>query len=896
MSDTAKMDTTPDGVDKAKEPKKEEKKNKEEEVELSEEDQALKDDLEMMVARLEDPDASLHKPALESLRTHIRAATSSMTSVPKPLRFLRPHYDAIQKAYERFEDPETKAFASDVASLLAMTYENDDRHCLKYCLTGTRNEAIGSWGSEYVRHVQAELAEEHKLRTDAEPPQPIDDLIKLAEEIVPFTMAHNAEADACDLLMEIDRMDMLEAHVDSKAYERVCLYLLSCVPYVPEPDDANLLRTCLSIFRKFEQWPQSLLMALKLNEPELVRKVFFDCKDKQVKRQLAFMLGRQQVMIDLNEEMPDGEEEDEEETEILMSLIANTRLNKSFEALARELDIMEAKTPDDIYKTHLESSQRSSTVHIDSARANLASTFVNAFVNAGFSQDKLVMGSDGQMGGKWIYKNKDHGMLSAAASLGMLLLWNVEGGLNEIEKYMYVSSDFIKAGALLAIGVVNSGVHDECDPAFALLSEYPMHDNMMFRSMANMGLGLAKAGSANEDVKELLLPALEDPQSTIEVLGATALALGQIFVGTCDGDITEAIVSVIMSKLESEDLKSTHARFLALGLGLLYLNKQQQAEVTLATLATVPGTFGKIAAVLVETCAYAGTGNVLKVQNLLHACSEHIDTDAEGAETDNAHQAFAVLGIAMVAMGEDIGADMALRTMRHLLQYGEPVIRRAVPVAMALLCASNPLLNVLDILSKLSHDPDAEVAYSSIFAMGLVGAGTNHARIAGMLRHLAQYYHKDPNALFVVRIAQGLLHTGKGSITMSPFHTDRSLMSPVAVSGLLAVLVSVLDIQNVLLKSSHFMLYHLSLAMWPRILCTFDESLESVVTSVRVGQAVDVVGQAGKPKTITGFVTNTTPVLLGHGERAQLATEEYLPLTPLLEGFVIIKKNPEWEA
>lgn len=50
---------------------------------------------------------------------------------------------------------------------------------------------------------------------------------------------------------------------------------------------------------------------------------------------------------------------------------------------------------------------------------------------------------------------------------------------------------------------------------------------------------------------------------------------------------------------------------------------------------------------------------------------------------------------------------------------------------------------------------------------------------------------------------------------------------------------------------------------------------------------------AGKPKTITGFVTNTTPVLLGYGERAQLASEDYEPLTPLLEGFVIVKKNKE---
>lgn len=57
---------------------------------------------------------------------------------------------------------------------------------------------------------------------------------------------------------------------------------------------------------------------------------------------------------------------------------------------------------------------------------------------------------------------------------------------------------------------------------------------------------------------------------------------------------------------------------------------------------------------------------------------------------------------------------------------------------------------------------------------------------------------------------------------------------------------------------------------------------------------MDVVGQAGKPKTITGFQTHTTPVLLAYGERAELATEEYVTLTPVLEGFVILQKNPNY--
>ena len=78
------------------------------------------------------------------------------------------------------------------------------------------------------------------------------------------------------------------------------------------------------------------------------------------------------------------------------------------------------------------------------------------------------------------------------------------------------------------------------------------------------------------------------------------------------------------------------------------------------------------------------------------------------------------------------------------------------------------------------------------------------------------------------------------------------------------------------------------------MLVTFDENLRPLPVPVRVGQAVDVVGQAGKPKTITGFQTHTTPFLLSHGERAELATEEYLPLTPIMEGFVILRKNPDY--
>ena len=127
------------------------------------------------------------------------------------------------------------------------------------------------------------------------------------------------------------------------------------------------------------------------------------------------------------------------------------------------------------------------------------------------------------------------------------------------------------------------------------------------------------------------------------------------------------------------------------------------------------------------------------------------------------------------------------------MQYGEPIIRKTVPLAIGLVSASNPQLPILDTLSRYSHDNDLQVALNAIFAMGLVGAGTNNARLAQMLRQLAGYYYKEADCLFMVRIAQGLVHMGKGTIGINPFFCDRMIMSRPAVAGILAVLTAFTD-------------------------------------------------------------------------------------------------------
>jgi 26S proteasome regulatory subunit N1 len=344
-----------------------------------------------------------------------------------------------------------------------------------------------------------------------------------------------------------------------------------------------------------------------------------------------------------------------------------------------------------------------------------------------------------------------------------------------------------------------------------------------------------------------------------------------------------------LNSRDEEALKSTYARFACLGLGLLYLGKQEEVEVTVEMAKALSGVISKYAVLTVETCAYAGTGDVLKIQQMLHTCTDHIEKADEAA-----HQAVAVIGIALISLGEEIGSDMSLRTFNHLLQYGEPVIRRAVPLALGLHSTSNPRLDVMDTLSKLSHDHDTDVARNAILAIGMIGAGTNNSRAAQLLRDLFVYHYKDAATVFVVRVAQGLLHMGKGTMSLSPFHTHKFLMDRVAMCGLLSVLHAGLDMTNLILGQAHYLLFLFVLAMHPRMLMTFDEDMNEVHVDVRVGQALDTVGQAGQPKTLTGFQTHKTPVLLGNKDRAELATDEWISLTKFLEGHVILKKNPDF--
>ena len=288
---------------------------------------------------------------------------------------------------------------------------------------------------------------------------------------------------------------------------------------------------------------------------------------------------------------------------------------------------MEPKHPEAIFKTHLEE-RKVGEAQLDSAKQNLAKTYVNAFVNAGLCNDLLICKKEGS--DDWVFSNKGVGQMAAAASLGLLQLWDIDEALESIDKYMERSEETIQAGSYIALGIVNSGIKNDADAAFAILADkLESATTEKHKIGILMGLSLAYASSARADLLELISPIIVDSDNSIELQAMASLSIGLIFCGTCDQDAAESITQILLEK-EEKDLEHSFTRIFALGLGLLYLGQQSLVETSLEVIKCLPHkNMADFVSLVMETCAYAGSGNVLNIQKLLHICAEHKEDEKE---------------------------------------------------------------------------------------------------------------------------------------------------------------------------------------------------------------------------------------------------------------------------
>ena len=105
-----------------------------------------------------------------------------------------------------------------------MTFADEEKlDTLKYRLLSPSKD-IGSWGHEYMRHLALEIGQEFQTRLNED--KSTENLTELALSLVPFFLSHNAEADAVDILSELEMIEQIMNYVDEDTYKRVCLYIV----------------------------------------------------------------------------------------------------------------------------------------------------------------------------------------------------------------------------------------------------------------------------------------------------------------------------------------------------------------------------------------------------------------------------------------------------------------------------------------------------------------------------------------------------------------------------------------------------------------------------------------------------------------------------------------------
>ena len=139
-----------------------------------------------------------------------------------------------------------------------------------------------------------------------------------------------------------------------------------------------------------------------------------------------------------------------------------------FRFLGKSLELLEAKHPEEVFKSHLED-KKGESKKLESYKINMAYSIASSFINAGFGTEKLLSKNDSD----WIYKNKEEGLTCLLAGLGMVNIWDYLEGPGKLFEYAGNKEKDVykRAGRNIGLGISLSTIHDDNDIAVAVLLE-----------------------------------------------------------------------------------------------------------------------------------------------------------------------------------------------------------------------------------------------------------------------------------------------------------------------------------------------------------------------------------------------------------------------------------------
>ncbi|KAH9421899.1 26S proteasome non-ATPase regulatory subunit 2 [Dermatophagoides pteronyssinus] len=888
-------------------------------------------------------DADDDLETLAKITRHIDTATG-FDRIPDILKVLMLFETDLKRLYENKSNERVKQILADIISYTCTGRCAEIKgQIVKYYMLGSKN-LITRYGMSYVRNLSKDLIELWK-NSSSDDKKTFSNLI---QECATYFMKQNSEIEACDLLLEVEQLTMLETIIHGvDLCEKVCQYLIASSLYVDETESQNILYAALSLYLDHKLYIDALFVAIQLQSKAIVVKIFLLCSDSLIRRQMALILARHNISFINDDEFSHRLRNFIENDQLLLDALSNHRLSQEFLLVAKQLDLLKPKVPHEI--VHKNSSRRNRRKRVllptYSKQSVLATSFMNCFINAAFGTDKLVFG-----GPDWIGRHKDLCRMTATATIGILCLWDMQNGPLKVDRFLRIRDENIKAGALMAFGLISTSIKSDHEPAYQLLKDYITNRSQSIRIGSIVGLAMAYLGTNHGDVINSVLEPIvgrscERIRQKQHPLELSALACGLIAHSTGNMTIINRLVKILDRNSDNMKLSDSNTRDLIHAIGLVamfhredlptyidLINKRfDKPRAERSNTSTVESTsttstrlsLKKYLLLCVEICAYTGSSNILKIQKLICNCSPIITDelkkkpeepnddeskkdkekndkkdkkdDLPPVTDDELIQLLSIIGIGLISISDQLNSEMVFHTFIRFLKLGSVRIKASVIIAIALTHLSDPKMHVIDLLYKYCHFTDEIIAINAILALGFVCAGTNHARVSRMLTELDGANRDKVNRLFVIKVSQGLLYLGKGLLTLSPQMETLKLLRQSSLASIMPIMFRLfVDPVNDLIQQHHYYLLFIAGSIRPKLLVTLNTEMNSIPLPVRVGQALDTIGVAGwKPRAITAFGLSTTPVVLNQNERAELATESYKPLSNNLEGFVIVEKNTD---
>ncbi|KAM0675133.1 26S proteasome non-ATPase regulatory subunit 2 [Gurleya vavrai] len=499
------------------------------------------------------------------------------------------------------------------------------------------------------------------------------------------------------------------------------------------------------------------------------------------------------------------------------------------------------------------------------------------------------------------------------------------------------SHSYKKSGALLALAL-QQNFDDSEHSLFALLSEN-LNTNCRYMKISSLlGLQYLYCGTNYQMSKNAVIPLIYS--ESVETCAMACFTLGSIFHGSGDSDLLNYFMTAYIEKKNDSD--SPFFLLIVLGMALLFMNNEEIKDENYE--------FFRDNGIdsLIRGFVYLGKGRTDVIEDMIneYICIDDDDVEKhedlktitenqnkpvnEGAsrkdvnveelknedneqerndlleesleleeENEGKHEhvfeldpiaiknikAMNLIAISLISLNDTHTRNIVKKLLINQFLKDKNQI---IPMCLSFLYASEPDVEIIDLLSR---GVNYNTPVTSIFGLGLIGAGSNNTRIQNILEQQYQYQQKNSRCNSALKISQGLINLGKGTLTLSPLMFDKTLINKKCIIGLLALTVLSNNDTYPVFSKHGYLIMLLNQCIGNKFVVTINNELKEENITVRVGRPVQTVGMAGKPKGISAIVTHDSPIIVQSDEKAALYEEEGFNYEGFVEDIVVVKKN-----